>query len=221
QGLASAARRADPAVEFLASTDNGSRRAQFANGPDGCLYVIDMYRELIEGADFLPPQILKHLDVGSGLNRGRIYRIVPEGFKRPKPPRLSAATTAELVALLEHPNGWHRDTASRLLYQRQDRAAVAPLKKLAAESKSALGRLHALYAVDGFGALDAGLVAQALGDAEPSLREQALRLAERFGANAEVRDRMEKLADDADARVRYQFAFSLGSIGGEMPGRAL
>src|SRR5262249_12655643 len=190
QGLASAARRADPAVEFLASTDNWFRPVQFANGPDGCLYVIDMYRELIEGADFLPPQILKHLDVGSGVDRGRIYRIVPEGFKRPKPPRLSKATTAELVALLEHPNGWHRDTASRLLYQRQDRTAVAPLKKLAAESRSALGRMHALYALDGLGALDAALVLGGLTDAEPRVRVLALRLAERFRDRPEVRDRV-------------------------------
>jgi putative heme-binding domain-containing protein len=146
---------------------------------------------------------------------------VPEGFKRPKPPRLSTATTAELVALLEHPNGWHRDTASRLLYQRQDRSAIAPLQKLAAESKSSLGRLHALYALDGLQALEAGLVVKALGDTEPRLREQALRLAERFKAAVEVHDRMEKLADDADARVRYQLAFSLGSLGGDMPRRVL
>jgi putative membrane-bound dehydrogenase-like protein len=221
KGVGFVAQRADPDMEFLASTDNWFRPVQFANGPDGCLYVIDMYRELIEGADFLPPQILKHLDVSSGLNRGRIYRIVPEGFQRPKPPRLSTATTAELVALLEHPNGWHRDTASRLLYQRQDRSAIAPLKKLAAESKSALGRLHALYALDGLQSLEAGLVAKALRDPEPRLREQALRLAERFGTQAEVREQMEKLAEDADVRVRYQLAFSLGSLAGEMPGRVL
>ena len=115
-----AAKRADEGREFLASRDNWFRPVQFANAPDGCLYVIDMYRELIEGAAFLPPQILKHLDLGSGSRSRAIYRIVPEDFKRPKPPRLGKATTAELVALLEHPNGWHRDTASRLLYQRQD-----------------------------------------------------------------------------------------------------
>src|SRR5205807_8142104 len=147
-GVGLVARRADEGTEFLASTDNWFRPVQFANAPDGTLYVIDMYRELIEGAAFLPPQILKHLDVSSGVDRGRIYRIVPEGFKQPKTPRLGRATTAELVALLEHANGWHRDTAARLLYQRQDRAAVAPLKKLAAGSRSARGRLHALYALN-------------------------------------------------------------------------
>src|SRR5262249_30192699 len=104
-GVGLTAKRADTEQEFLASTDTWFRPVQFANGPDGCLYVIDMYRELIEGAAFLPPQILKHMDVASGIDRGRIYRIVPEGFKRQPLPKLSKATTPELVALLEHPNG--------------------------------------------------------------------------------------------------------------------
>ncbi|MBI1913960.1 MAG: c-type cytochrome [Planctomycetes bacterium] len=220
-GVAFTAQRADKDVEFLASRDNWFRPVQFANAPDGTLYIIDMYRELIEGAAFLPPQILKHLDVSSGVDRGRIYRIVPEGFKQPKPPRLGKATTAELVALLEHANGWHRDTAARLLYQRQDRAAVAPLKKLAVESLSPLGRLHALCALDGLGALERAQVLRALDDGDARVREQAVRLAEQFEAAPEVRAKLGKMTDDPNLRVRYQLAFSLGVVQGEMPGRAL
>src|SRR5262249_17761924 len=171
KGVGFEAVRAGADAEVLGSTDNWFRPVQFANAPDGTLYVIDMYRELIEGAAFLPPQILKHLDVSSGIDRGRIYRIVPEGFQRPKPPRLGEATTAELVALLEHSNGWHRDTAARLLYQRQDQAAVAPLRKLAAASRSALGRLHALHALDGLGALERTQVLRALDDTDARIRE--------------------------------------------------
>lgn len=219
-GVGLTARRADADREFLASKDIWFRPVQFANGPDGSLYVIDMYRELIEGAAFLPPQILKHIDVSSGIDRGRIYRIVPEGFKQPKFPKLGQATTAELVALLEHANGWHRDTASRLLYQRQDRAAVAPLKKLATEATSALARTHARYALDGLKALDATIVLKALDDAEPRAREHALRLAERFEADPAIRARLEKMVDDPDLRVRYQLAFSLGNVAaGDMPRR--
>ena len=213
--------RADKDFEFLASSDNWFRPVQFANAPDGSLYVIDMYRELIEGAAFLPPEILKHLDVSSGIDRGRIYRIVPEGFKRPKPPQLGKATTPELVALLEHANGWHRDTASRLLYQRQDRAAVAPLQKLAAESRSPLGRVHALYALDGLKALRSDDVLPALGDADAHVREHALRLAEHFEDQPAIRTKLERLVEDPELRVRYQLAFSLGSVQGEMPGGAL
>src|SRR5207302_3336754 len=140
---------------------------------DGCLYVIDMYRELIEGAAFLPPQILKHMDVASGIDRGRIYRIVPEGFKHRPFPKLSKATTAELVALLEHPDGWHRDTAFRLLYTRQDRSALGPLRRLAAGSRRPTGRAHALAALVGLGALQPGDLLAALADPEPRVREQA------------------------------------------------
>src|SRR5262249_35394270 len=152
------------------------------------------------------------------IDRGRIYRIVPEGFKRQPLPKLSKATTAELVALLEHPNGWHRDTASRLLYQRQDRAAIDSLKKLATQSKSPLGRVHALYALDGLGALDSAFVLLAMLDREPRVREHALRLSERLSNRAEIRFRLDKMADDeTDLNVRYQLAFTLGSLRGTMP----
>ncbi|HMC65396.1 MAG TPA: c-type cytochrome, partial [Gemmataceae bacterium] len=154
-------------------------------------------------------------------DKGRIYRIVPDGFKPRKPPKLGAATTEELVALLKHPNGWHRDTASRLLYQRQDRAAIAPLRKLVTESKSPLGRLHALYALDGLHALDSALALRGLNDSEPRVREHSLRLAEHFESSPAVRTKLEQMTDDTDLRVRYQLAFSLGAVRGEMPSRAL
>jgi putative membrane-bound dehydrogenase-like protein len=221
QGVGLKAQRADAGVEFLASSDIWFRPVQFANGPDGALYIVDMYRELIEGAAFLPPQVLKHLDVSRGINRGRIYRIVPENFKRRPMPKLGKATTAELVALLEHANGWHRDTAARLLYQRQDRSAVEPLKRMAAASRSSLGRTHALYALAGLSALDTALVLQGLDDADPHVREQALRLAETFEAAPAIRARLEQMTGDPDLRVRYQLAFTLGSVQGTMPNQAL
>jgi putative heme-binding domain-containing protein len=213
--------RADAQAEFLASSDIWFRPVQMANGPDGALYVLDMYRHLIQAADFLPPAIVKHLDVGGGFDKGRLYRVVPRGFQRPRTPRLSLASTAELVALLEHPNGWHRDTASRLLYQRQDRSAITPLKALAAEVKSPLGRMHSLYALAGLQALDSSQVLRGLDDADPRVREHAVRLAEAFETDAGICARLEQMTDDPDFRVRYQLAFSLGCLSGESPTRAL
>ncbi len=102
RGLLVTAESTEKGREFLASRDIGFRPVQMANGPDGCLWVVDMCRELIEGAAFLPPQILKHMDVGSGVDRGRIWRVVPVGYT-PKQPKLGKATTAELVALLGTP----------------------------------------------------------------------------------------------------------------------
>jgi putative membrane-bound dehydrogenase-like protein len=220
-GVGLSALRADRNVEFLASTDIWSRPVQMANGPDGTLYVVDMYRNLIEGAAFLPPAIVKHLDVSGGFDKGRLYRIVPEGFHRRRTPRLGKATTAELVALLEHANGWHRDTASRLLYQRQDRAAVAPLRRLAAGSRSPLGRMHALYALDGLKALDADMVLHGLRDPDAHVREHALRLAEQFAFDPEVRAQLVRMTDDPVLGVRYQLAFSLGAVPGDLPNHAL
>lgn len=220
-GVGLKAHRADRDAEFLTSTDNWFRPVQFANAPDGCLYVIDMYRELIEGGAFLPPEILKHMDVSSGIDRGRIYRIAPEGFRQPRAPRLGRASTAELVALLNHPNGWHRDTASRLLYQRQDRSAVPALKEQATHADSALGRVHALYALDGLKALPADAVLRATRDADPHVRQHALRLAERFTPAPEARARFIEMVDDPDVSVRYQLAFTLGTAPGDETARAL
>jgi putative membrane-bound dehydrogenase-like protein len=220
-GVGLTAVRADLGAEFLASTDIWFRPVQFANGPDGALYVLDMYRCLVESTDTIPPSIVKHLDVGAGFDKGRLYRIVPESFKRPRPPRLSKASTDELVALLEHPNGWHRDTASRLLYQRQDRAAVSLLRQLASGSKTPLGRMHALYALDGLKGLDVATVLHGLRDPDSGVREHALRLAERFESAPEVRAQFAKMTDDPDLRVRYQLAFSLGAVRGEMPNQPL
>jgi len=212
-GVALIGRRVDEKSEFVSSTDIWFRPAQFANAPDGTLYVVDVYREVIEHPKSLPEMIKKHLDLTSGRDRGRIYRIVPAGFKQPKLPRLGSATTAELVALLEHPNGWHRDTAGRLLYQRQDRSAVEPLRRLAVQSKSPLGRMHALYGLDALGALDAERVLRALSDEHPRIREHAVRLSERvLAASADVRRRLYALVDDDDLRVRYQLAFTLGDV---------
>lgn len=215
-GLTASAKRVESGMEFLASTDNWFRPAQFANAPDGTLYLIDHYREIVETVESIPPLILKHLHIESGVNHGRIYRIAPDGFKRPALPRLSQAASADLVKLLEHPNGWHRDTASRLIYQRQDTSIAPALKKLARETKFSLGRVHALYALDGLKSLDARDVLPALTDTDPHVREHGLRLAERFSSDVAIRTQMFKMVEDPNLRVRFQLAFSLGTLDGDI-----
>src|SRR5439155_18371873 len=158
-------------VEFLASTDLWFRPVQLANAPDGALYVADMYREVIEHPWSLPDTIKKLLDLNAGNDRGRIYRIVPDGFQQPKLPRIGKASVKELVATLEHPNGWHRDTAARLLYQRQDKTAVPLLISLLEKSRSPLARMHALHALDGLGALRESEIITALNDPDATVRE--------------------------------------------------
>lgn len=211
-GLEFIARRIDVESELLSSSDIWFRPAQYANAPDGSLYIADMYREVIEHPKSLPLVIKQHLDLTSGRDRGRIYRLVPENYQQPAIPRLDQASTAELVALLEHANAWHRETAARLLYERQDKAAIEPLEKLAAASASPLGRLHALYALDGLGALGAATLLPRLDDEHAQVRRHAVRLAEQHLGESKLVERLLAMGDDADLEVRFQVAFTLGEL---------
>ncbi len=201
--------------EFIASTDNWFRPVNFANAPDGCLYIVDMYREVIEHPWSIPESIKKFVDLNSGNDRGRIYRVVPDGFKQPRLAALGRATTPELVATLAHPNGWHRDTAARLLFEKQDKAATPLLEQLLKESKSAHGRMHALYALSGQGTLNAGIVLQSMKDPDALVRAHAVKLSEQFLkplASNLLPEALTKLANDPDINVRFQVAFALGEL---------
>lgn len=211
QGLEFVARRVDEHSELVSSSDIWFRPAQFANAPDGTLYICDVYREVIEHPKSIPPMIKDHLDLTSGRDRGRIYRLVPEGFS-PRPlPRLGQAPTAELVTTLAHPNAWHRETAARLLYERQDTSAVSPLKSLAASASLPQGRMHALYALDGLGGLDEATLLAALADEHPQVRRHAARLSEpRLATSPALVERLLTMATDESLDVRYQLAFTLG-----------
>jgi putative membrane-bound dehydrogenase-like protein len=209
--------------EFAASTDTWVRVVNFANAPDGTLHICDMYREIIEHPWSIPEEIKQHLDLNSGNDRGRVYRIVPDdpAWKRRPVPALGRAPTAELVATLNHPNGWHRDTASRLLYERQDQAAVPALAALVRESASAVGRHHALGVLDGLGALDETNVLAALGDKDAHVRERAVMLAEKLlpkaAAGSPLVAKLNALANDAEPRVRFQLALVAGGVPALVP----
>jgi putative membrane-bound dehydrogenase-like protein len=217
-GIGFIADRADKGREFVASTDNWFRAAQFANGPDGNLYIIDVYREVIEHPLSLPPEIKQYLDLTSGRERGRIYRVAPAGFHATRTPKLSDLPTDELVGRLESSNGWTRDAVTRLLYERQDWGALGPLEKLTSESKSPLARAHALDALAGLDlikskALSPATLLARLDDESPRVREHAVRLSEPLLANSpELSAKIRKLAGDDDIRVRYQVAFTLGAM---------
>ena len=205
------ARRIDEQSEFVSSKDLWFRPCQYANGPDGTLHVLDVYREVIEHPASIPPMIKQHLDLTAGKDRGRLYRILPDGYKHRPCPKLGGATTPKLVALLEHPNSWHRETAARLLYQRQDASAVEPLKKLAVESQLPQGRMHVLYAIDGLHALDEDTILRGLDDAHPQVRRHAIRLSESLiNESRPVAERVLAMAGDIDEEVVYQLAFTLG-----------
>ncbi len=221
-GIEFKATRMDEKKEFVASSDNWFRPVQFANAPDGTMYVCDMYRETIEHPASIPPVIKKHVDLTSGRDRGRIWRIAPEDFSYPKLEKLGNKSTEQLIAYLEHPNGWQRDTAARLLYERQDRKGGAALEKIATASKLPQGRIHALYALAGMDALDAEIILVALADEDAHVRQHAVRLAERVvGDSSALRNLLtQKLISDKSIHVRYQLAFSLGEVPANVPSRS-
>ena len=212
------AKRADPNVEFLASTDNWFRPVNFVNTPDGTLLILDMYRETIEHPWSIPEPIKKHLDLTSGKNRGRLYTLVFDGAThRPhRVPRLSRAPTADLVPLLADPDAWWRETAQRLLIERRDALAVPRLNELATARPTALGRLHALCTLEVLGELPTTLLSLALRDPEARVREHAARMAERTIAHdPELLAAVLPLADDPDPMVRFQVALTLGEVNGD------
>src|SRR5258707_7454598 len=136
--------------EFLASTDNWFRPTTITTGPDGALWIADMYRAVIEHPQWIPKDWQDRLDLRAGHDKGRIYRVYPVDKKPRVIPRLDKLDTAGLVAALDSPSGWQRDVAQQLLIERHDKAAIPLLESQAAGSPRAAGRLHALATLAGF-----------------------------------------------------------------------
>ena len=190
-GLLLTARFAYPDFEFVASTDERFRPVFLAAGPDGALYIADMYRGIIQHGAYMTPY-LREQTIERGLDRGihygRIWRVVPEGWTPPARRLPAEASTAELAGLLSDPDGWIRDTAQRLLVQRRDTAALPLLHDVVRRGGSAPGRLHALWTLDGLGDANAPLLFTALDDSSDFVRGAAMRLlAARARDDAEVR----------------------------------
>lgn len=207
------ATRADENVEFIASTDNWFRPCNFVNAPDGTLHVLDMYRETIEHPASIPEDIKEHLDLYSGDDRGRIYRLNSPNKTRLKVESLAALSSVELVAKLESLNAWTRETAHRLIWERQDKAAIESLRKLQRTSAEPLARMHALWSLQGLDAMTIDDVQSGLKDAHPRVREQAAVLSEPFlktATGTPLIASLVALVTDDDVRVVFQAALSLG-----------
>ncbi len=202
--------------EFIASTDERFRPVYLSAAPDGTIYVADIYRGIIQHrgfiTEYLRDQILSR-SLEQTIAHGRIWRVVHDTTRRGPSPALSRATTATLIDTLSHPNGWWRDTAQQLLVQRRDPAAIEPLRRLAAAAAVPRLKLHALWTLDGLGALDPALVVAALHDSSRDVRLSAVRLAERWlGGDEGARQAVLAHVDDPDWEVREQVAASLGAL---------
>jgi putative membrane-bound dehydrogenase-like protein len=218
RGATFAAHRVHDGVEFLATSDSWCRPVFLAHGPDGALYFCDMYRKTIEHPDYLPVEIRKHTDFDSGKTMGRIWRVVRDDAKADDLQRLrrvdlSVASTPQLCDTLRNPDGWWRDAAHRLLLERRDRAAVEPLRALAADPQSSPATvIHAIRLLEALDALTDELLRTAVAHRAAPVREQALQLIEpRLAGSPGWLSRVLPRAEDEDARVRFRAAITLGA----------
>ncbi len=210
-------RNAYPKSEFIRSTDPLFRPVCIVNAPDGTLYLMDMYTGIIQDAQFIGPgsylrRKVEQYDLDKQHNWGRIWRITYEGMEPDRRvPKMYNETSAQLVEHFNHPNGWWRDTAQKLLVLKQDKSVVPALKTMARTSSNQLARIHALWTLEGLGALDAALARELQKSPDPQVRIQAIRASETLykAGDASFAADYKLMSKDADPGVVIQSLLTL------------
>ena len=186
--------------EFLASSDSWFRPVMIRTGPDGALWVADMYRFVIEHPEWIPPEWQEKLNLRAGHNMGRIYRIVRdentaccgvvgsaagqastdsgERLRHWFSTKWNEIAPTELFERLSSRNGWWRDVAQRILVHRADEDfQTGPLRLLASDSPNPATRLQSLCTLVGCEKSESfSAVSSALDDPHPAVRRHAARL---------------------------------------------
>lgn len=206
--------------EFLRSSDINCRFVNTAEGPDGALYVTDMYRGIIQDAPWLNPQARENIrnnGLDQNIRHGRIWRIRHRDFQprsQEQLPSFDAEPTIALLRHLEHSSGWWRDTAQREILLRSDRESIVPhLAVLARFSDNPPGRLHALWTLEGMEKADQGLLSDLVLDRDARIRRAVVQIAEPRLAERHIFDAIARpLANDRDPAVAKQLILSLGLV---------
>ncbi len=202
-----------PLREFLASRDHWFRAVSMRTGPDGCLYIVDMHRAVIEHPQWVPAELKDRKDARSGDDKGRIYRLKPLNARlQPKWNwSISNHTTEELVLMLEHPNSWQRDTAFRLLVEQQPEDAVEMLGRLLNYSRDSVARVLALRLLHGRGKLTQAQINTAVRHYDRRVRMHAcIVLEDLWDGSAEQQTLARKLLTDREISVQFQAILSFG-----------
>tara|TARA_R110002012_G_scaffold232845_3_gene405763 strand:- start:31538 stop:34162 length:2625 start_codon:yes stop_codon:yes gene_type:complete len=219
-GLILSANDPHPGTEFLASTDDRFRPVNAMAGPDGALYIVDMYHGIIQDGKYATPYLKeKTLErrLDQPIHMGRIWRIVPEDGQPVKNQKLSSASSTELISLLSHPDGWQRDIAQRLLVERGDLSVVAGLIGVAKNAKTNLARFHALWTLEGLGQTNTDLLLSLLSDKSPLIQSSALRILEPIAEkNPGIQTKLETALlnsnQSADIKQVLQIALSASAL---------
>lgn len=213
-----ASRVGQPGKEFLASTDAWFRPVNLYVGPDGALYVVDYYRQIIEHPEWMSDEAIKAGGLYNGKDKGRIYRIVPDNTAPAewiKGLSLGQEPASTLVKYLESPNIWWRINAQRLLVDRRDTSEVGSLENMTRKSTPA-GRLHAMWTLEGLGRLSSSIIRERLKDENPGIRGNAIKLAEiHLAKEPALAEALYELQDDPDTKVTLQLASTIGFLEGK------
>lgn len=205
--------------EFLASTDPWFRPCQFYIGPDGALYVLDYYRQIIEHPEWMSDEVNKSGALYNGSDKGRLYRITPTGTKKMDwcgKLKLAEASSAELVNYLGSNNIWWRRNAQRMLVDRRGEKIISALHQLISDGSSSTATLHALWTLEGLQKTDKLLLQQLLRHHDAEVRENAIRIAEMHLKDfPELVNALAELQNDKNAKVRYQLLSTLGFVNDE------
>jgi glucose/arabinose dehydrogenase/mono/diheme cytochrome c family protein len=210
-------------TEFLTSTDERFRPVNLFTGPDGAMYVVDIYHGILQHKTYETPYLIKQIKergLDQNNRKGRIWRVVPDGANANAKarPKLNGAPVAQLVEALNHPNGWWRDTAQRLLVEKADPSAVPLLTELVTAAQTPVAKLQALWTLHGMGKLNADTVASALEDKDAHVRATAIRVAEVLlpadakDNNGELFDQILERLDDKAPEVQLQLACTVSGI---------
>ncbi|WP_240975436.1 DUF7133 domain-containing protein [Chitinophaga fulva] len=211
--------------EFIASTDMNFRPVNTATGPDGCLYIVDMHRGIIQEGNwtregsYLRPQILKR-GLDKNIGHGRIYRLVYNGYKPGPAPQMLRQMTSALVGYLAHANGWWRDNAQKEIIIRGDKAVVPALQEMVKSNPDHLARLHALWTLEGLQSIDENLLAIALKDTHAQIRKAAINISEQYLKQHDdnILQLLSPLVNDPDNDVQLQLAATLSRYNGDNAG---
>jgi putative membrane-bound dehydrogenase-like protein len=207
--------------EFLASSDNWFRPTSLKTGPDGALWIADMDRAVIEHPEWIPDDWEKRIDLRAGADRGRIFRVVPVGVKRRPIPRLDRLEPAGLIAALDSPNGWTRDTIMRLLGETTEKIPVDRLISVYRKTKHPQVKVQILHIMENMKIERASIVSAALADQNAEVRRHGVQTADLKDLDTPIGSRILELAGDPDARVRFSVAFKLAGRTERAAGSAL
>ena len=209
--------------EFLASRDSWFRPVNLAHGPDGALYVCDMYRAVIEHPQFMPEELKTRADLTNGSDRGRIYRLsARKPLEQSHPAKLADLTTPELAKLVEHPNVWQRETAVRLIAERDDKGAIVSLKQTAIEPDDPKAAVAAIWLLKRLEGLSGDIEQKVIEGGSPLVIEQLLQSkGDRLFLSRYLFPKLLELAELDNGVLRFRLALLAGRLSDKTVGTEL